>query len=214
LNQLSLATPNVFSDGILDGLFLSFTDAVKLSTDDIQTEMELWFDNQFPKFVAQGDEKMKVVVANLREMFVKFAISMRPIIKMSRIGVGARLLMMSSLSYFDMVTDFLVSKKLWKLGLYSWCYASLTCVGSSLSIQVLFCYIQYGSSRHGMELAKVMIPAALGLSPLMQSHQVWTGQPNDGERLEPLMMLAFVKGEIMREEDNLLLCVPCRLWNY
>ena len=212
MTQLSLATPNIFNNTNLDDLFLSFTDAVKLSTDNIQEEMELWFDNQFPKFVAQGDEKMKIVVANVREMLVKFAKSMRPMIKMSMIGVGCRLLMMSILSYFDMITDFLVSNKLYQLGLYAWFYASITCVGSSLFLQVLICYLQNRNSRSGMDLAKVMIPAMLGLSPLIQSYHVWTGKSSSvGELWHPVFMLALVKGKLLLRgimRISVFLCLP------
>jgi hypothetical protein len=190
LNKLSLATKGVFDNGRLRELVQSYIDAVTLSSGDVRTDLGFWFDRTFPIKYNADDTMMANIMSNLRELFCEFGVKLRPLIKMARWGVGLRLIILASLSYFDVVTDFLVSKTLYEQKLYSFAIASLACVGLGMFVQLVWCCIM-NYKKSWKVLSTRMTITGLGLAPLAQSLAVWRGEHRDVDVLmDPLMQLS------------------------
>jgi hypothetical protein len=102
--------------------------------------------------------------------------------KMARIGVTIKLLISLFLTYFDLVTDGLVTRTFFALGYDGWAIASIAFVGTSIFLQTWITRQQY-KKRPLRERASRILVAAFGLGPIVEGYQVWTGSTSDDKDL-------------------------------
>ena len=75
--------------------------------------------------------------------FVKISKLLRPLVKMARLGVLARISYSLILSYVDLVTSVLVCRDYWNTGRTQLAYASGGCIALALFIQAVTTFFQY-----------------------------------------------------------------------
>ncbi|GMH81544.1 hypothetical protein TrVE_jg1074 [Triparma verrucosa] len=116
LALVPITTP--LSKASVSELVQSFIDAVKLSHGNIKADMSDWFKREFPSF--DGNPQLKAALDNFQSILIDVAKKLRPLIKMSRIGLGVRLFVIAICSYVDMATDLLVSFSFFEKGETGW----------------------------------------------------------------------------------------------
>ena len=119
---------------VLTILISSFLQCVTLSVDPEKDAKE-WFNLTYPAKHDEGDTQMAAVYANLTLIFIYLATILRPVMMLSRWGVGLKLFLVAFLSYFDFVTDILVSRDLYENGEVEWAAATLSCVGFAIGVK-------------------------------------------------------------------------------
>jgi len=135
-----------------------------------------------------------VVYENTTVVLCRLAVLLRPVLKMARVGVGLKLFIVAFLSYFDFVTDILVSQNLYESGEEKWAAATLTCVGAAIGFQTSFVTIRYHKCGWKKLGTKVLLTVTC-VMPLVQAAEVWTGADmEEGCVFPPLMMLVSLKG--------------------
>ena len=160
-----------------------------------EKDVREWFENGFPAFdKTYGDEMLAALYENVCVQLCFMAVLLRPIMKMSRWGVGLRLLAIALLCLADVVSDFAVSRSLWDSGEKGWAILTLSYVVAAISFQTLMVIIQY--HRCGWrKLATKVVLALLCLLPRVQAVEVWTGATDteDDCTFPPVVMLGLLK---------------------
>jgi len=91
-----------------ESLAVSYIDMIKASSGNVRREVEEWFGANF-----KADSSSSTIVEAARNSFktctVELAVKLRPMVKMFRIGLGVRLGVVALSSYFDIITDLLVT---------------------------------------------------------------------------------------------------------
>ncbi|GMI53367.1 hypothetical protein TeGR_g1614 [Tetraparma gracilis] len=174
----SLSLSNLLTSEQTMQLARSFIDCVKISF-DIVKDIDTWFDKVMPGAAAAEN---KVLFDNLKGILQQIGQIIRPFMKMARIGVTIKLLVSLFLTYFDLVTDGLVTRTFFALGYDGWAIASIAFVGTSILLQAWMTMHQY-KKRPWRERASRIIVAALGLGPIVEGYQVWTGSTSDDKDL-------------------------------
>ena len=115
--QMALYDRFLFSNkDVLTILATSFLHCITMSSVDPERDVREWVVVSFPGRHEPGDEQMVVLYENVTVLLCKLAVLLRPVMKMSRVGVGLKLFIVAFLSYFDFVTDILVSRNLYENG--------------------------------------------------------------------------------------------------
>lgn len=121
----------------------SFLDAVKMSSGDTRTDIERWFDANFPAS-EKSEGEMDITMLNIKTFLMEESVKLRPMVKMFRLSLGARLFIVGASSYIDMLMDVLVTIALFKrAGHKGWGYASLGCITTAMGFQAFFAFLQY-----------------------------------------------------------------------
>ncbi|GMH63707.1 hypothetical protein TrST_g12032 [Triparma strigata] len=139
LALVPITTP--LSKASVSELVQSFIDAVKLSHGNIKADISDWFKKEFPSY--DGNPQLKAALDNFQSILIEVAKKLRPLIKMSRIGLGVRLFVIAICSYVDMATDLLVSFSFFEKGETGWGTASLSFVSAGILAQTLVAWMQY-----------------------------------------------------------------------
>ena len=84
---IPITTP--LSKASVSELVQSFIDAVKLSHGNIKADISDWFKKEFPS--SDENPQLKAALDNFQSILIDVAKKLRPLIKMSRIGLGVRL---------------------------------------------------------------------------------------------------------------------------
>lgn len=92
-----------------------------------------------------------------------------------------KLLMTLSLGYMDIVTDFLVAKSYFDANEFNTAYATAGFAVLAITIQAIFTFFVYAKKSKRGRFGRTGA-ALLGMAPLLEGANVWTGK-EDGDLL-------------------------------
>ena len=179
----------------------SYLDAIRLS-DGVREAVTVWFESKFPQriILAGGGDNgdvMRGVLENVVHLLVAVGELIRPALKMARIGIAAKLVVSITLTYADISSDVMVTKSYYERGMMLWFRISAALILAALFVQVVIIFFQY---RPGgvKRWAPRVLAAMLGLSHLLESASVWTG--NEGESEHTLVPGLLAVGMLKASE--------------
>ena len=174
-------------------LAITFIQTIQAGSDTVG-DLTTWFDKKFPNGDIPGVDN-KAQQKNLKNFLCQLGKKLRPMCKMARIGLSIKLVISLVLSYFDLITDGLVSKAFFDSGSTRWGITTLSIILVGMGYQVSLTYLQY-KRRPWKEVLTKCLRAAFGLAPIYEGFQVWTGASIDSKDLllDSAIMLACLKG--------------------
>ena len=164
-------------------LFLTFMNTTRLFSSFVYIARRSWPVHGMSK---DAEENTKI-------FFVLVAKFLRTIVKMSRVGVLARIGVSLSVSYVDLVSDVLVFIDYYRKGRKQLAYASGGCITFSLFAQAVLAFQQYRFKSIG-EVSIRTVAAFCSLSPLLEGINSWTGRVDPKLPLAASSMYALTKG--------------------
>ncbi|GMH90165.1 hypothetical protein TrVE_jg8105 [Triparma verrucosa] len=175
----------------ISSLVRSYLTTIKLSN-KAEDAVNVWFDKKFPNG-DKYDAVMTNVLANIKRFLTALAKIIRPLMKMSRIGVATRVFISLVVGYFDLTTDLLVANQYLENGLTGWFYGCILFVAITLFFHVQLAILQY-RARGWFVCVKQALLAVLCLSPVVEGFQVWVGTEQPVDLLfEASIMLSCIK---------------------
>jgi len=198
-------------------LVTSYLNAIKMSN-GIEEAISFWFEKMFPSGDNfELDDIMVNMLDNLKLFLTRLANLIRPLMKMSRIGVAVRIFVALSIGYFDLTTDLLVANQYYEKGLTGWFYGSVTFVILTLIFHVIFAFMQYHRVSFQSAFKQSLI-ALTGLAPVVEGFQVWVGsEKDDGLMFDATVMLALIKAtEVGLESlpESIIQCIAMQEMPY
>ncbi len=157
-----------------------------------------WYETIMPD-PESGIDPIELAKFN-RSVFMQIAEKVKPLQKLSRIGLTLRIFFCLLLSYQDMVTDILVSIDFYAKGEVEWFALSIGFV-----ILASFCHVGLTVLlTHKMTFIKRMkrvLAAFLLLNPLIDGYSVWTGRTQSAEdAMDPILRLLLSRAvELLAE---------------
>ncbi len=160
----------------------SCLDAIRLS-DGVLEAVTVWFESKFPQRLLGGEHEndiMQGVLENIMQVLVDVGESIRPAMKMARVGVFAKIFVSVSLTYSDIISDILVTKSYYERGMMTWFRMSAALIITALVVQFAFVYFQYRPGGYKRWVPRVLA-SILGLSHLLEGYLVWSGSVHQTE---------------------------------
>ncbi|GMI05380.1 hypothetical protein TrVE_jg13641 [Triparma verrucosa] len=145
---------------------------------DIAKDVTNWCTSSLPTH-GMGD----IVKTNLTKFMVEIAKRHRTMAKMARIGVAMQIFLTLSLGYFDIITDFLVAKSYYDIGKLDTAYATAGFAFLAIAVQTIMTFFQYLKKPWTERLWRTTL-AIIGLGPLIEGVNLWTGKDDPSVLLQ------------------------------
>ncbi|GMH53840.1 hypothetical protein TrLO_g14765 [Triparma laevis f. longispina] len=113
-------------------------------------------------------------------------------VKMSRLGVGMKMSLTLLLGYMDIITDLLVAKSYYEVEDYTTAYGIAGCALLAILLQAVVTFFQYGAKHVPERLGRTFV-ALVGLGPLVEGANVWTGKEDPELVCKGPQMYAIIK---------------------
>mmetsp|Transcript_22733 Transcript_22733/g.47332 ORF Transcript_22733/g.47332 Transcript_22733/m.47332 type:complete len:716 (-) Transcript_22733:35-2182(-) len=166
----------------------SYRAAIINSSPLIERDIEVWFDRSWP---TEGMSQREI--GHIRRFFIIHAENMRPMVKMSRIGVAAKISLTLLIGYVDMVTDILATLSYHRQeGRQGVTYAMTGCILLTLFTQAAFTFVQY-KKKSWMEKGPRTVLALFGFAPILEGYNSWRGVNDSDTMLSATVMYAVTK---------------------
>ncbi|GMI04368.1 hypothetical protein TrLO_g9667 [Triparma laevis f. longispina] len=115
---------------------------------------------------------------NQKKFLIAIAKRYRTTRKMARIGVALKLFMTLILGYIDVLTDLLVAKSYYGVEEIGTTYATAGFAVLAIVLQALGTFFQYAKKSWRERFGHTLL-ALLGLAPLIEGPNLWTGKEDD-----------------------------------
>jgi hypothetical protein len=169
----------------------SYIDIVKSYSGNVEEGVRKFCDEVLP----EGE-----VLA--RELLIDLAPKIKPSLKLARVGLAARMLLSITLTYVDLITDFLVLKEYVEGGevMRKFFHISLTILAVSTLVNVLAAWIA-NKKKGAKAIGKGVFIALIQFNPLVHSLNVWRGvEQSEDDAMDPFLMFLMVRmGELIFE---------------
>ncbi|GMH83786.1 hypothetical protein TrST_g4915 [Triparma strigata] len=154
---------------------------------DIAKDVTNWCTSSLPTH-GMGD----IAKTNLTKFMVEIAKRHRTMAKMARIGVAMQIFLTLSLGYFDIITDFLVAKSYYDIGKLDTAYATAGFAFLAIAVQTIMTFFQYMKKPWTERLWRTTL-AIIGLGPLIEGVNLWTGKDDPSVLLQGSAMYGAMK---------------------
>jgi hypothetical protein len=136
------------------------------------------------------------------ELLIDLAPKIKPSLKLARVGLAARMLLSITLTYVDLITDFLVLKEYGEggEGMRKFFHISIAILAVSTLWNVLGAWT--ATKKKGTKaVGKGVLIALIQLNPLVHGLNVWRGVENsEDDVVDPFIMFIMVRmGELIFE---------------
>jgi hypothetical protein len=168
----------------------SYIDIVKSYSGNVEEGVRKFCDEVLP----EGE-----VLA--RELLIDLAPKIKPSLKLARVGLAARMLLSITLTYVDLITDFLVLKEYGEGGeaMRKYFHISLTILAVSTLWNVFVAWI--ANKKKGTKAVGKGLIALIQLNPLVHGLNVWRGvDQSEDDEVDPFLIFLMVRvGELIFE---------------
>ncbi|GMH85889.1 hypothetical protein TL16_g10372 [Triparma laevis f. inornata] len=129
---------------------------------------------------------------NQKKFLIAIAKRYRTTRKMARIGVALKLFMTLILGYIDVLTDLLVAKSYYGVEEIGTTYATAGFAVLAIVLQALGTFFQYAKKSWRERFGHTLL-ALLGLAPLIEGANLWTGKEDDDLLVTGAIAYAIIK---------------------
>jgi len=168
---------------------LRFVSLITNSGGDVVEDVKGWAGKSFALTGSMSQEEKE----NLAEFLATVGKELRTASKMARMGVGMMIALELLMGYFDIVTDILVAKSYYDAGQISTAQATAGFAVFAIIAQATVTFVNY-TRRSWKEKVGRTIIALLGLAPIVEGLNAWTGKEDADLLLSGPMMYALIKG--------------------